>query len=330
MPVTVNVTNHRGRPWINPPPVGSAEQLFETSCPNEYRDSKKVIQSFFSDFPNASICGSSNGFVRACYYAYSRHHHLILRPEDIWFAILSQLSFYINAHSEELRPFFVSREGREELEVFDIGTIDSVDFGPLAVRMTKEMDKYMVDPDLRQWILPDFSTTTNTDTITAAALMMGAMQDHFSYRIKLGCGIPSEALLGEKDDWIKIRRRLDKLPQLGPEAQQFATLLIPVLEYFIRSFDVPDDPAVCSFWTRIAHQNGGSGTRYLSGWITAFCFWDTGGKCLYSAPTGTVDTDRRSKSYPTSPGCNIEGTLYHRVGTNDIPERICFRASYGQ
>ncbi|KAL8724575.1 MAG: hypothetical protein Q9166_007870 [cf. Caloplaca sp. 2 TL-2023] len=317
MPVTVNVTSHRGRPWINPPPVVSTEQLFEKSCPDEHRNCKKVIQSFFSDFPNASICGSSNGFVRACFYAYSHHHHLILRPEDIWFAVLSQLSFYINAHSEELRSFFVSHEGREELEVFDGGTIDCV--GPLAVRMTKEMDKYMVDPDLRQWILPDFSTTTDTDTITAAVLMMGAMQEYFSYKMILSCGIPSVTLLGEKDDWIKIRRRLDKLPQLGPEVQQFATLLIPVLEYFIRSFDVPDDPAVCSFWTRIAHQNGGSGVHYLSGWITAFCFWDAGGKCLYGAPTGTVDTDNRSESYPTSPGCNIEGTLYHRVDTNDIP-----------
>ncbi|KAI4259866.1 MAG: hypothetical protein L6R42_004339 [Xanthoria sp. 1 TBL-2021] len=87
------------------------------------------------------------------------------------------LSFHINAHAEELRSFFVAHEGREELEVLDEGTIKTVDFGPLAVRMTKEMDKHIVDPDLRQWILPDFSTTTHTDTVTAAVLIMGAMQE---------------------------------------------------------------------------------------------------------------------------------------------------------
>ncbi|KAL8882576.1 MAG: hypothetical protein Q9198_000443 [Flavoplaca austrocitrina] len=229
------------------------------------------------------------------------------------------LSFHINAHAEELRSFFVAHEGREELEVIEVGTIKTVDLGFLAVRMTKEMDKHIVDPDMRQWILPDFSTTTHTDTVTAAVLMMGAMQEYFSYKMTLCCGIPSVTLLGEKDDWIKIQARLDKLPQLGPEPAQFTELLKPVVEYFIHSFDVPDDPGVRSFWTRIAHQNGGSCAHYLSGWITAFCFWDDGGKCLFNPPVGAVDTDDRSASYPTSPGCNIDGTLYHRVDTNDIP-----------
>ena len=318
MPVTIKVASHLGRPWINPPPVVSAEQLLEKSCRTEHRNCKNVIQSSF-DFSNASICGSSNGFVRACYHAYSNHHHLTLRPEDIWFTILTQLSFHINAHAEELRSFFVTHEDRKELEVFAVGTIKTVDFGPLAVRMTKEMDKHVVDPDLRQWVMPDFTTTTNTDTVTAAVLMMGAMQNYFSYKFTLCCGIPSVTLLGDRADWIKIQSRLDKLPQLGPKPGQFAQLLRPVLEYFVRSFDSPDDPGVLSFWTRIAHQNGGSRRHYLSGWITAFCFWDPDGKDLYNPPTGTVDTNDRSASYPTSPGCDIDGTLYHRVDTNDIP-----------
>ena len=204
--------------------------------------------------------------------------------------------------------------------MFDVGTIKTVDFGPLAVRMTNEMDKHVVDPDLRQWVMPDFTTTMDTDTVTAAVLMMGAMQEYFSYKMTLGCGIPSVTLLGERDDWIKIQSRLDKLPQLGPEPGQFARLLRPVLEYFVRSFDSPGDPGPRSFWTRIAHQNGGSRRHFLSGWITAFCFWDADGKCLYNVPTGTVDTNDRSASYPTSPGCDIDGTLYHRVDTNDIPK----------
>ncbi|KAI4185659.1 MAG: hypothetical protein L6R41_003987 [Letrouitia leprolyta] len=320
MPVTINVADHQGRPWINPPPVIDTEQLFEKSCPREYKNCKQIIQSSFTEFSSESICGSSNGLVRACYHAYSNHHHLILRPEDIWFAILSQLSFHIKAYAEELRSYFVAHEGREELVVYDIGSIHTVDFGPLAVNMTKEMDKYLVDPALREWVLPDFSTTLATDTVTAAVLMMGAMQEYFSYKIVLSCGIPSVTLLGERQDWIKIQARLEKLPQLGPEPAQFAKLLGPVLEYFIRSFDAPNDPEVLSFWNRIAHQNGGSGRHYLSGWITAFCFWDAEGKCLFNAPAGAVDdADPWRRPDPSTPGCDINGTLYHRVDTNDIP-----------
>lgn len=32
--------------------------------------------------------------------------------------------------------------------MFNIGTIKTVDFGPLAVRITKEIDKYIIDPDI--------------------------------------------------------------------------------------------------------------------------------------------------------------------------------------
>ena len=194
----------------------------------------------------------------------------------------------------------------------------TADFGPMAIRMTKEMDKHVVDPYLRHWVMPDFTTTTHTDTVTAAVLLMGAMQEYFSYKFKMLCGIPSVSLLGERDDWVKIQHRLDKLPQLGQEPEQFAGLLRPVLKYFVRSFDSPADPGVLSFWTRIAHQNGGSQLQFLSGWITAFCFWKANGNCLYNAPTGTADT-RARYFHPTSPGCDIDGTLYHRVETNDIP-----------
>ncbi|KAF5490841.1 Vegetative incompatibility protein HET-E-1 [Colletotrichum fructicola] len=47
----------------------------------------------------------------------SNHHHLHIRPEDIWFAILTQLSFYINASSESLRSLMVEHEGRKKLEI---------------------------------------------------------------------------------------------------------------------------------------------------------------------------------------------------------------------
>lgn len=240
--------------------------------------------------------------------AYSRHHHLSIRPEDVWFSILAQLSFYINANAEELRSLFVAHEGQKGLVVVEAGTIETVHFGQLAVRMTEEIDKNLVDSDLREWIMPNFTTTTETDTITAAILMMGSMQKYFSYTMCLTCGIPSVTLLGEKEDWENIRRRLDKLPQFGKEPEQFALLLSPVLDYFIRSFESANDPKVIDFWSKIAHkEDNGSGPDYLSGWITAFCFWDAGGELLYRIP------------YECMSGCNLDGTVFHKVDIEDVP-----------
>lgn len=57
---------------------------------------KEMLQSSFDNnkLPS-SIYASENGFVRSVISSYNEHHHLTLRPEDIWFAILTQISSYI-------------------------------------------------------------------------------------------------------------------------------------------------------------------------------------------------------------------------------------------
>ncbi|KAH7064407.1 hypothetical protein BKA63DRAFT_525332 [Paraphoma chrysanthemicola] len=305
MPVTVRPASHPAREvWTKP--ATTAQALFEASCPHASRQSKRIVQSSFTEFNSASICPSSNGLVMSVYEAYSQHHHLTLRPEDIWLCILTQLSFHINAHAEDLRPLFVSHEGKKQLTVTDIGNIQTVDLGRLAVRLTQEMDKHLVDPTLHDWIMPSFTTTTDTDTITAAIIMMGSMQKYFGYLMGLICGIPSVTLLGEKADWIDIRRRIDKLSHFGDEPTQFARLLSPILDHFIRTFDDANDAKVVDFWTKIADKrSNGSGPTYLSGWITAFCFWSSEGKVLYHENDGD--------------GVVLDDTCYHRVDTKDIP-----------
>ena len=59
--------------------------------------------------------------------AYYTHHHLILRPDDVWFAILTQISFYINAHAEDLCSIFVAHDGKKELSVIRVGNRHTVD-----------------------------------------------------------------------------------------------------------------------------------------------------------------------------------------------------------
>lgn len=307
MPITVRTASHPARQWQTQR-VNSTEELLQQACAKEGSQCKWIIQSSFGGFIDEyHISSSQNGLVWAAYYAYSHHHHLFIRPEDVWFSILTQLSFYINAHAEELRSSFVAHEGQEELIVVDVGTIHTADFGRLAVQMTHEMEKKLVDPDLRAWIMPDFTTTSQTDKITASVLMMGTMQKYFSYTTGLTCGIPSVTLLGEKEDWMEIRRRIKKLSQYGEEPELFSRLLLPVLEGFIQSFVSPTDPIVTDFWSKIADKHMGSGPSYLSGWITAFCFWDVDGKSL------------NAKGGRNNDGCNINGTQFHRVQTDDVP-----------
>lgn len=309
MPVTVTVTDHVARGWPREKAT-SNEQLFKGSCRQEFKKSERLIHSSFesSAFEENHISPSENGFVYAAYDAYSNHHHLTIRPEDIWFAILSQTSFYINAHAEELRQNFVSHQRKKKLKVSSVGTIQELNVGQTVHELTEQIRDTVVDPELHTWIMPTFTTTAATDRAVASILMMGSMQQYFSYTSSMCCGLPSVTLLGERQDWLTIQRRLGKLREFGREPAKFATLLEPVLRGFIASFDAPDDASVRDFWGKITHSQSGSGPTYLSGWITAFCFWSEKGRCLHD----DEDPD----------GCEMDGVRYHRVDTDRIPSGL--------
>ena len=75
----------------------------------------------------------------------------------------------------------------------------------MAKDMRRELDKNVVDPSLRAWILPKFSTTTTTDGIVASVIMMSSMKNYFDYKFGLMCGLPSVTLEGEQEDWEERR-----------------------------------------------------------------------------------------------------------------------------
>lgn len=306
MPVTVNINGNVPERWTSGK-AASAEELLEMACPHEYRKCEKILESSFSRsmLRKNHVTPSGHGFVYSMIYAYSRHHTVSIRPEDVWFAILTQLSFYINAHAEELRPFFVAHDGKKELEVVEIGTIETADIGKLAQRMTELIQNNVVDLELREWVMPAFSTTTDSDRVVASVLMMGSLQAYFKYRYRTMCGMPSITLLGERDDWDQMYERVDKIARLGDEPTRFVALLKPVLRRFVASFDDPTAPDLISFWAKAVDRHIGSGTDFCSGWIAAFCMWDTEGKYI-----GRVVSNDPYK---------LDGVPYHRAHTKSIP-----------
>lgn len=188
---------------------------------------------------------------------------------------------------------------------------DIADFGALARDMTHMIAKNVLDPELRDWVMPSFTTTTHHDKVVGAVLFMGAMQKYFSFGMCVSCGIPSVTLLGEVEDWKEIQRRLDKLDQFGHEEPSlFAKMLRPILSYMVMCFEQPNSWDVVHFWNTIVHRNHlGSGTDYLTGWLTTFCFWDEQGKpkaicrenLFGDVSYPSVDVDDIPKGYATVP-----------------------------
>ena len=214
------------------------------------------------------------GLVSAMVDAYNTHHKLILRPDDIWQAILTQFSFYVNAHAEKLRAQFVDFEGKKTLTIFAGGTLYTVDFGGIANRMVDEqIVKNIKDPAVVDWLLPRFSTTSPTDRVSASVTIMSSFQAYFEYHCFLKCGIPEVTLEGSPDDWKTLRAKLDRLPMYDVDGSltPWHGALVGVLDQFVKSSEGNADVA---FWDKMAsRQGGGSGPTYLSGWVTAFCYF---------------------------------------------------------
>ncbi|KAJ7664873.1 hypothetical protein B0H17DRAFT_1171476 [Mycena rosella] len=275
-----------------------------------------------------NVIPKPNGFVDTIISAYNQHHALVLRPDDVWLAILTQFNFYVNANAELLRANFVAHDGKKELVVM---TDAFDDFGRLAREMVDLIEKNVVDPSLRAWALPDFTTTTENDTTVSAIVLMATLKAYLEYvYCTICCGIPRVTLEGEKRDWEKILTRLEKLKEYGLETTAWYHLLVPVILRFVAAFDDPNSQSNIDFWQNVAHfEQGGSGPDYYSGWITAFCVFSNRGRWL--GPL--LNTDIQSAVAPDSlsaerfwalygghaAGLVLDGTRFHIIDADNVP-----------
>ncbi|THU86503.1 hypothetical protein K435DRAFT_683495 [Dendrothele bispora CBS 962.96] len=316
MPVSFYPANHPSKPVIA---NGQYQKdttpltLLKSACYDQYEKSDEILQSSFEHLTEP-ILPLSNGLVITIVDAYSQHHALSLRPDDVWICILTQFNFFVNANAETLRSIFVSHEGKKELTVRAVGNRYTVDFGHLARSMTGEIEKNINDPSMAGWIIPKFSTTTLNDVVVSSVLMMSTMKKYFSYSLMLSCGIPKVTLEGEKADWEDLLARIEKLKEFEEEPTLWYNLLHPILTRFVRAFDDPNGQENIDFWNKVAHYDSmGSGPTYLSGWITAFCAWNEDGQWIGNKP----GKELRENEFAME--LSLDDTRYHWLDSSEVP-----------
>jgi len=233
-------------------------------------ESKKTVVAS-SHSKNQIRVESENGFVHAVIDAYNGHHNLILRPDDVWLAIMVQFAFYLQANSEELRSQFVDHKGTTELEVVDVGTLMTADYRKLSLKMAEEISKNIKDPKIKEWVIPSFSTSTTEDKVVGSMVLMAAASKFFTYKFSLMCGLTNVTLEGSEEDWVNLYFRMEQLVKFDNKSQhmqKWSALLKPILEQFIMARQGKPD---LDFWKNVcSHHSNGSGSSYVSGWITAF------------------------------------------------------------
>ncbi|KAJ7608236.1 hypothetical protein FB45DRAFT_982649 [Roridomyces roridus] len=319
MPVSFSVAPHNANP-IELTHSFSAEEILSVSCNDQHRYVEEILQS---KIPNILPDGQGNGFVNTVINAYNDHRALVIRPDDVWLTILSQFNFFVNANAEVLRANFVAHEGKRELVVVVEGNRYNVDFGDMSRQMVGLIEKNIVDPTLREWVLPNFTTTTVNDTTVASVLMMATLKQYFSYGFGMtACGIPRVTLEGEKSDWLNILDRLEKLKEYGIETIAWYHLLRPVISRFQNA----------DFWQQVAYlHQPGSGAPYYTGWINAFNAFNKEGRWIGTALNTEAVSEEAPQSLPADRfwsayakygihknRVGFDNTPYHTVMTYDV------------
>ncbi|RPA72520.1 hypothetical protein BJ508DRAFT_216947 [Ascobolus immersus RN42] len=277
-----------------------------------------------------------SGLVQTCFDAYSNHHHLVLRPDDVWVAIISQFALFLSnkEHSEELRDWFTNSPDKQQIYV----EVNSLSEAPDKFRAA--LAEKVVDKGLIPWIIPSFTTTTRTDKEVASYLLMGALKNYFEYGMGIACGLPSVTLLGTKKDYEDILSRLDYLDKFKhADLKAWAKLLRVVMKQaFIAAFDYDKAKDVRNTWGLIANRIfNGSGPTYISGWLTVFTFFgekgtrvgSVGGKHgkLLGENFPVVDTKSIAPGYLEVP-IKVDG-LPRREGLTDPRDITVIAGSVG-
>ncbi|KAK0642069.1 hypothetical protein B0T16DRAFT_335973 [Cercophora newfieldiana] len=270
------------------------DAFFNGSAENEFLNSSAKVLFSSLDTMKPALSAASNlypsgdSFIRGAIQAWGEHLHLVIRPEEVWFTILVQMNFYMNAHAEEIRSMFVDHNGQEVIYIEDFTWYDVLRRFQFAIQ-ERVKTKWLLE-----WIRPNFTTTTENDVMVANVLMMGLTQAYFKFEGGIVCGLPSVTLLGEESDWEQLLEKTERLKEFGAEPAEYAKRLKPILTRFVRSFREPDSKEIVQFWNNIAvaHRFAfcGSPPVSITGWIVGFYYWQADGTPYARVSTNAGDS----------------------------------------
>ncbi|KAI6045796.1 hypothetical protein EDC04DRAFT_2163132 [Pisolithus marmoratus] len=249
--------------------------LLSKAAPEESRNCLLLLQTSLPQDRNVirDIIPQKNGFVKTIMEAFNNHHCLIIRPDDVWLAILLQFSAFVNA-------------GRTTDETFVVNLGDnphSTDPSTVADQMMSLMRDRTPSWELQEWVASSFTTSTTVDTTACVVAALGTAEwdwkEHFlTLQNTNFCGIARVTLEGTKRDWENILMRLEKLKDYGIPTIAWYHHLIPVISRFVAAYDNPNSPENLDFWNKAIIYDNATDSPFVTGWITAFCLFGEHGR----------------------------------------------------
>ena len=204
---------------------------------------------------------ATHGLVNAVYVAFSQHRPLVLTPDALWITLAQGFAHHITNHAKALRSSMVRHKGKMTLEAETV-ELSSAQHWAEAIEQWSEGIRQHVQGDLYQLMICDFSTTSPVIRTASQVVMMDAFQQYFDYGLSCICGIPSITLRGTKDDWLRIRKRVDVMATF--HLDWWTDRLKPICDGFIAT--AQGTPSQ-QFWKHVYSPKEMYGGDLITGWV---------------------------------------------------------------
>ncbi len=204
---------------------------------------------------------ATHGLVNSVYVAFSQHRPLVLTPDALWITLAQGFARHITNHAEALRSSVVRHKGKINLEATTLEPLTPEHWAEVVQQWSGGISQHIRN-DLYQLMMCDFSTTSPVIRTASQVVMMDAFQQYFDYELSCICGIPSIAITGTVDDWVKIRERIDVMATF--HLDWWTDRLKPICDGFIAT--VQGTPSR-RFWKHIYSPKEMYGGDLITGWV---------------------------------------------------------------
>lgn len=238
-----------------------------------------------------------DGFAETVVFASALRRELVIRPDDVWLALMAQFSRYLRGRPDAVADYFVDSR-LAQTAMFRGDPVNSKSW---------HVEACLRDSSIREWILPEFVTTTELDRLAAAAclfpgeLCLGENEPPNEVRStpnmrlfgrqtaptpeSLGnaptTGIEKVDLRGTLTDWEDVERRARRFRDFeipgGRVMGEWASRLKPVLEKFVRDKRLGKTD-LCWYNAACHLRRDFEENFFFQGWLANFCAFSDAGK----------------------------------------------------
>ncbi|KAI5288936.1 hypothetical protein KEM54_004653 [Ascosphaera aggregata] len=252
-----------------------------------------------------------NGLVESVIEAHGYRRRLVLSPDEVFAAIVSQFSYLVR-YNEDIRKDLWQDPGilqsRLKIEVPKGTTREEIPFSAISSQLKRILLHNLRNKEFSSWVDPSFSTTTETHRLMYVTLLLGQCKSFDPGLLPpagnsgVNGGIVAATLEGQPEDWEKLHTLITPLKKY---VRRWHSMLDSVLDLMKWSYNEPTNPAVRNFWRIATLRDAGRLARQqLSGWLTAFCLWSWNG------------TPNKEGLGPT---LSLRGGHFKRIDNNLIP-----------